>query len=169
MKIKTVERMKHLSSIGLNPDDVQRWMGKWLNLKGDAKGNGREFTLTFEQYTQLAVDAGIKAPSEIGQTLDSYCMGRVGDSGGYTLGNCRFITQRQNQTERRLNGGAKLGGEKCSKTKGKDFMITSPDGQTYTGKNVSNFCRDFGLNACNMNQVCAGKEKHHKGWTGRYV
>ena len=104
MKEITKRRREHLTSIGLCADDVDIWRQKWSNLRGDSRGYGRECKLTFEQYTQLAIDAGI-SHLDIGQSLDSYCMGRLGDSGDYELGNCRFITHRQNHKERCENGG----------------------------------------------------------------
>jgi len=31
------------------------------------------------------------------------------------------------------------------------------------------FCREHGLNGRNICEVLQGKQKHHKGWTGKYL
>jgi hypothetical protein len=56
--------------------------------------------LTFEQYTRLAVDAGLTRANQIGLEPDSYQLGRYRDEGVYRVGNCRFITKEQNLRER---------------------------------------------------------------------
>lgn len=44
------------------------------------------------------------------------------------------------------------------------FTIQSPDGIIVTGKNVKEFCRQYGLNSCNIIMVLNGKYKSSKGW-----
>lgn len=97
-------RVNHLKGIGLNPCEVKMWSKNWQNLKAGAKRVGRVCTLSFEEYTNLAVKAGMKSADQIGKNKDDdYQMGRIGDRGDYVWGNCRFITKRQNLEERRIN------------------------------------------------------------------
>ena len=49
-------------------------------------------------------EAGIVS-SQLGIALDKYVLARNGDKGPYKLGNCRFITQRENMIERNNNHG----------------------------------------------------------------
>lgn len=49
----------------------------------------------------------------------------------------------------------------------KVYEVTSPDGETFLVKNLSEFCRQNGLTDANMNMVAAGKRKTAKGWTCR--
>lgn len=171
-----------MDSLGLDRNDLDSWISKWTAIKDNAKGKC-EFSLTFNQYTQLAVEAGILEPSQIGVSIDSYQMGRIGDIGNYELGNCRFITKAQNLAEQKDNGGTSdqamkmrcrtklnhnsvaISADKNSKM----FEVVSPGGITYTGKNLKQFCLDHGLNVGNFSRVCQGLAKQSKGWTGKYV
>jgi hypothetical protein len=105
-------RIRQLVSVGLNPDDLEQWMNKRHTLNGNARTKGVACRLSFEDYIFLAADAGISNPSMIGRTAQSFCMGRLGDTGDYEIGNCRFITVRQNQLEKMLNGGSAVGAMK---------------------------------------------------------
>lgn len=169
------------------------WRTKWQCLKDNAKRKGVSFALSFDEYISLAQEAGVNHPDMIGKGVDKYQMGRLGDSGGYELGNCRFITMRQNLDERRINGGNQKISEKmigCSgngeqkrgRTKqthdgvlsqslkiSKSFLLTSPMGVTHSGVNLSEFCRVNNLNQGLMSAVCRGQRTSHKGWTGEYV
>lgn len=104
-------RRNHLVNLGLEPD-VEGWRYKWNNLVGNcrARPDGVECRLSFEDYTRLAAQAGLKCPSQISRA--GYQLGRVGDIGHYEMGNCRFITHTQNIVERALNGGTQRISEK---------------------------------------------------------
>ena len=98
------QRAKHLVSIGLNGSDVKAWNKKYRSSKENALLKKREYTLSFEDYTTKVAEAGITSPSQIGRTLNQYQLGRLGDDGGYTIDNCRFITMAQNKLEQLANG-----------------------------------------------------------------
>jgi hypothetical protein len=136
-----------------------------------AKNYGIDFGLSLEQYIRMAEDAGI-GPEQIGRRRGEYCVGRLGDQGGYFVGNCRFITVEQNHKEKVQNGGharasAKVRGKPNTKL-AKRFILTSPEGVVYEGSNVSEFCRKHGLDQPNVSALCRGALKKHKGWTGEY-
>lgn len=97
-------RKVYLVQIGLDPDQSNIWASKWRSLY-DRKRN--VCTLTFEQYVGLALEANITDPNQIGRSIDKFQMARTGDSGDYSLGNCRFITMRDNIKEKVINGGTK--------------------------------------------------------------
>ena len=63
-----------------------------------ARGGAVKMLLTGAEYCQLLEDAGITA-ADIGQKLHLYQLGRYGDKGDYEVGNCRFITMRENLSE----------------------------------------------------------------------
>lgn len=113
---KRSEREAILKNIGLDPDDIIFWVFKWQNLrnrKGDKNSKTAKYcSLTFSEYVQLAIDAGLSKPDQIGTRLDQYQMGRIGDVGNYELGNCRFITTEQNIKEKLINGGQHTGAKK---------------------------------------------------------
>jgi len=159
------------------------WHRKYLNTKGRAKERGLNFTLSLDEYKQLAVDAEIFNPSYIGRENGKYQLARYGDIGGYELGNCRFITKEQNDREALTNGCyntvsltrkgktkfSDVGRLETSRKLAKSYQVTSPTGEVYVGKHLSDFCISMGLNKSNMSRVCRGKQTHYKGWTGHYV
>lgn len=86
---------------------------KWRAKKHHAKEKGVEFNLPFDHYISLMLEAGI-TEEQIGWGAHKYCLGRYGDNGPYELGNCRFITNRENGIEgtdtRKLRGDGMPGG-----------------------------------------------------------
>lgn len=97
-------RADYLKRIGLNPMEVRDWAKNWSNLKARAKRDQRRCDLSFEDYVELAAMAGLISANQIGREKDDdYQMGRIGDRGNYVMGNCRFITKRENLEERRIN------------------------------------------------------------------
>jgi group I intron endonuclease len=49
------------------------------------------------------------------------------------------------------------------------YEIVSPDGEVFTTRNLSDFCKHHGLDQRKMTSVVSGKpgRKSHRGWTGR--
>ena len=140
--------------------------------------------LSFEQYIDLVVEAGIKYPDEIGLKSNSYQMGRIGDTGIYELGNCRFISKSVNMKERDINGGtatmgSKRKGQNKSNSKAikdygmsrsKAFIAVSPEGVVYKTRNVTEFCESrVELKHSTFGAMLAGNYKTYKGWTGKYI
>ena len=178
--VKRVEAL--LESVGLSTADAKLWRSKWFNLKRSAPSRGVECILTLKQYILLAKKAGITA-SDIGCHRGQYHMSRIGDTGDYAPGNCRFLPQEENLEERRINGGLEAIAEsRIGKTKQNDrsvyrqsrkiskcFVVTSPKGRTYRGLNLQEFCVKKDLNARMMYRVCSGGRPHYRGWTGEYV
>lgn len=174
-------REEYLNNIGLNSADIVDWVYKWSNLRSNSVYC--DFKLSFDQYIQLAVDAGLTSPNQIGHGSDSYCMGRLGDRGDYELGNCRFITQKQNQQERVLNGGSEISAAKKRGTRkethesvrsqsdknSKNYILIDPNGEEHRIRNLNEFCKNRGLNQGNMCAMINGGNKHCKGWTGKIL
>lgn len=46
----------------------------------------------------------------------------------------------------------------------KEWIVISPDGQTFKIRNMAKFCRENCLNNAHMCAVAAGTRKQHKGW-----
>lgn len=127
-------------------DIIKVWKRKWKRLKSNAKQKGVVCTLSFDQYLQLANDAGVNDPSMIGRSIGQYAMGRLGDKGDYELGNCRFIPVIQNHQEKVDNGGSKLRPEvvaKMANTKRGRTKDTDPGCQkqsdTLSGRGIEEF------------------------------
>jgi hypothetical protein len=150
---------------------------------------------------KLAKRAGLSSPDNIGRSTHQYAMGRLGDTGNYVWGNCRFITVEQNLKERKKNGGnvsisetqqgrtanthasvARVAAQNRGRTaethdsvarsaekRSASFIVTSPDGKRYKGRNVSAFCRAHGLHQGRLSRVLSGARNHYSGWTGYYT
>lgn len=87
------------SNIELELDDDGKLIRHWRNKCVNAKKEGLECKLTFDEYCQLVKKAGLKS-SQLGFTGDGYVLGRYNDEGDYTIENCRFITQKENNDEK---------------------------------------------------------------------
>lgn len=102
--IDRTEQAQIVVDAGLRKCDAHDWYVKWRGVVRNARHREIECTLTFKQYIRLAARAGLTRPTDIGMAIDQYNLGRKGDTGGYVLGNCRFITSKRNRRERVLNG-----------------------------------------------------------------
>jgi hypothetical protein len=51
-----------------------------------------------------------------------------------------------------------------NKGKGKDYILTDPEGKEYYVSCISDFCRAHNLTAQNIRKVAKGKRNFHKGW-----
>jgi len=137
---------------------------------------------------KLAARAGLIAPTQIGLRTKQFQMARLGDSGDYVWGNCRFITADENLQEKMENGGTDVAARKISKaltgrTKAnsadkasaakklsKPFRLVSPTGRVYTGSNLVEFCADHSLSESMMMRLCRGGCRTAQGgWTGKYT
>ena len=109
---ETSESVNHLSEslkrkksdLELELDDDGKLRRRWINKQHNAKKEGLECKLTYDEYCTLVKEAGLVS-SQLGFTGEKYVLGRYNDEGDYTLENCRFITQKENNDEkdRRLN------------------------------------------------------------------
>lgn len=120
---------------------------KWRTKLRTSNFRDLNVTLTYEEYKQLMVDAGIQ-PSQIGTGDNDYCLARYKDLGHYTLGNCRFITNSENMLEQiesgklltlRENHGSydTCKGQNHYKSKG---VICTPHGEFDTIRAAVNVC-----------------------------
>jgi len=106
------ERREYFTKVGIPVEDLKYWVAKWHALVCHCEQTNKECSLSFYDYVNLALAANIYDYSRIGKSATSMQLGRIGDTGGYTLDNCRFITKRQNMDERCSNGGTKRGRDK---------------------------------------------------------
>lgn len=162
------QRRAFLSLTGLDPNDVIAWGHKFRDLGFNSDNKGVRCTLTFEEYVRLAIEAGVNKPSLIGRSTGEFQMGRLGDTGDYSPGNCRFITMEQNKIECKLNGGSSRQASKIRVKLSKRYRVVSPSGVVYEGLNLKAFCLEHNLHNGTMSQVLRGILTQHKGWTGTY-
>jgi hypothetical protein len=71
---------------------------KYKNKEKDAKARNLIFNLTLEEYEQLIIESNIKLEDI---KINGYHLARYNDSGGYEIGNCRFVTYKENLQERK--------------------------------------------------------------------
>lgn len=183
--MKTTARQISIGvALGFAADDVPAMRLKWATHRGNALRRGLVSALSFAQYCSLARDAGITHSSDIGINPGCYQLGRFGDVGAYTVKNCRFITAEQNRIECDRNGGYRAGGSKqkgrskleheylreCSVRLARYFLAVGPQGTKVLGRNVTSFCREFGLNQGRLSFLARTSScKLHKGWSLKYL
>lgn len=88
----------------MDKEERERWVARGCRDPREAynghastsAARGVPFNLTFEQWWELWEPHYDRR----GVASADMCMGRVGDSGGYDLGNVRIITSRANHLER---------------------------------------------------------------------
>ncbi|BDD79902.1 hypothetical protein [Burkholderia phage FLC9] len=107
---------------GFPAEQAEEWFTKYsLHLQA-ARARDLDSVLTFSQYLDKVVNAGLTEPSSIGRRKGQHVLGRVGDVGNYTEESCRFITVEQNHKERfengrHINGYRRRGDEMIGQTK----------------------------------------------------
>ena len=88
-------------AVSFEVDDDGKLYSKWLNKRNNAKSEGLECELSYEEFCLLVKEAGIVS-SDLGFSSDGkYVFARYNDSGNYTYDNCRVITQLENAHERK--------------------------------------------------------------------
>jgi len=53
----------------------------------------------------------------------------------------------------------------AGKKRWRSYKLISPEGEIFSGKCLSHFCEEMGLNRKCMSRVVLGERKSHKGWT----
>lgn len=87
----------------LELDDDYKLKCRYTNKKVNARKENSECLLTYEQFCQLVKEAKLKS-SDLGfSSGKKYVLARFNDTGDYTIGNCRFITQQENIDEREIS------------------------------------------------------------------
>ena len=83
-------------------DDDGKLYKHYSNKKTSAKKNGLECKLSFYEYCLLVKEAGLKS-SDLGYAGNDYVLARYNDEGDYEYGKCRFITRKENLSERKTS------------------------------------------------------------------
>jgi hypothetical protein len=102
--MRVEEQIKICSETGFDQADSQAWYQKYAIQRQSAQQRGIGRDLSFREYLNLANQAGLTKPDQIGRSAEQFHLSRHGDAGNYTTGNCRFITARENHFEAIQNG-----------------------------------------------------------------
>lgn len=89
----------------INADDIDddRKLGrKYSNKRVNAEKEKIQFNLSFDDFCFLIRSAGLKS-SDLGFTGKNYVLARFNDTGPYAIGNCRFISHKENMAERTIS------------------------------------------------------------------
>ena len=89
---------KYCWGIPIVDEETQALYKYWKKKTMSMPSRKLEFHLTPTELMQLLTEAGITV-KDIGQRHHQYCLARHGDSGNYEMGNCRFITMKENTAE----------------------------------------------------------------------
>lgn len=88
-------------------DDDGKLYRRYSNKKVNAKKEGINFYLTFDEFKQLMRNGGYKS-SNLGFTGDNIVLARFKDSGDYTIDNCRFTTHKENIKEKNISSKSRM-------------------------------------------------------------
>ena len=92
-------------------DDDKKLKIKYYNKCNNAKKEGLKCELTFEEFFELLLEAGLKS-SQLGFSGEGYVLARYNDEGNYKKGNCRFILQKENAEEKKISQKVRLTSQK---------------------------------------------------------
>jgi hypothetical protein len=78
---------------------------------------------------------------------------------------------RQKIAERRRQYSQTPKGKIMNKLKSQLYLyeLIDPDGEVYVTDHLFDFARQYCLTNCSLNKVVHGKQRQHKGWTGRIL
>lgn len=83
----------------LELDDDGKLRQKYYNKRVNAKKEGVKCLITFYEYCMLLKQCNLKS-SDLGYTGNGYVLSRNNDTGDYVIGNCTFVTQKENMAIR---------------------------------------------------------------------
>jgi hypothetical protein len=98
------ERVDEVTKRGWPEEYAQLWWKKYYGHLTSAVYRGTSSELTFGDYLDKILEAGIKIPEQVSKYAAGYVLGRYTDEGSYTVDSCRFITQLENTHEAIKNG-----------------------------------------------------------------
>lgn len=96
--VNVVQHPENVSLLEPELDDDGKLYNKFRMKHYNAKVMKIPCYLTFHEYCTLMKEAGIIS-SNLGTSGDYYELARYGDKGPYQVGNCRFITHKENMQE----------------------------------------------------------------------
>lgn len=97
--MRLTDKESIVQDAGLNVADTAAWFEKYESHRERAVQRGLVSELSFADYLGEVVRADLRVPASISASAGGFVLGRIGDQGNYTLGNCRFIPTEQNNRE----------------------------------------------------------------------
>lgn len=135
---------------------AKKYKDKYTN----ALQKGLKMNMNINEYLYKIYESDIKTPSDMGNGMDKYCLGRNNDTGDYEVETCKFITGRDNVNDRIESGSYTIQGsnkagitKKLSKSRTKAAMATSkgyyvtPLGTFYSANDAAN------VHGCSENRI----------------
>lgn len=104
-----------------------------------------------ENLTHFSIEHGIDAAS-----LSTISLGKKRHYKGWL---CRLVDEPEEIRVKRL----------ALRGKGKDYVITTPQGEEVAVTSLTKFCSQHKLDQSSMTRVARGKRKHYKGYLCRYA
>lgn len=91
----------------------------------------------------------------------------------YCSHKCYAVAPKSDETLRKHRNAAKgrprdkVSVEIGADQRRKNYIVTAPDGRSFTVKGLARFCRAYGLDQGSLSAVVSGRRVHHKGWRCR--
>jgi len=68
-------------------------------------------------------------------------------------------------TSEEKSKAGKIGGNICAQKYAREFVLLSPEGKVFQGRNLRKFCREHELDHANIRRLLRGVQLSSKGWT----
>ena len=81
----------------------------------------------------------------------------------------RLQAGKRNISDSDKETSKKLIREAMVRIRGKDYIVTDPNGTDFPIRNLRGFCEEAGLCRDNMRSVLRGRANHHRGWKIRFA
>jgi|GEM_PF-6072004 len=155
MNLAKAAGIKHPTQIGLRMDQYQ--MARPSDSGDYCIGNCR-FVLASVNLEEKMLNGGVERSK---RKISSALSGRTKELDASKAAASLKLTGRSKLTHEHL--------ALIAYKRSMEFRIIDPDGTVHAGRNLSQFCKDHGLAASSMREVCRGERSNYKGWVGEYT
>ena len=148
-----LEAAKNKTGVHSFPKEVrQEWAAKGGKLGGKVTAENKLgiFSLSKEEIIKNASKAG-----------------KIGGKQNYEngVGLKGWLDSQSKEELFKLHSEAgKKGGAIIGEKRAVSYSLISPDGEIFTGRNVSEFCKEHNLKRRMIHRIVMGQRPHHKGW-----
>jgi hypothetical protein len=119
----------------------------------------KEYIVTSPDGVEFTSESMYAFSAEHNLNASAMCRVANGERRHYKNWKCRLADEPEEIRIKRL----------ALRGKGKDFIVTTPQGEEIAVTSLTKFCSDHGLDQSGLNKVARGKRSHYKGYLCRYT
>ncbi len=148
-----LEAAKNKTGVHSFPKEVRKeWAAKGGKLGGKVTAENKLGVFSFSKEER------IKNASKAG---------KIGGKQNYENGiglKAWYDSQSKEELFKLHSEAGKKGGAIRAEQQAVNYSLISPEGEIFTGRNVSEFCREHNLRRRSIHRIVMGQRPHHKGW-----